>query len=61
MKDVRDKYNPADDMGEDNLPGAEMRALKNKKLKNLNDDDVTFAAAYEFLEAERSFDLDTIL
>lgn len=61
MKDVRDKYNPADEMGEDNLPGAEMRSLKNKKRKNLDDDDATVAAALEFLEAEKSFDLEAIL
>lgn len=61
MKDVRDKYNPGDEMGEDNLPGGEMRSLKNKKRKNLDDDDATAAAALEFLEAEKTFDLDAIL
>lgn len=61
MKDVRDKYNPGDEMGEDNLPGGEMRSLKNKKRKNLEDDDAITAAALEFLEAEKSFDLDAIL
>ncbi|XP_054272350.1 uncharacterized protein LOC128992676 [Macrosteles quadrilineatus] len=61
MKDVRDKYNPGEDIGEDNLPGGEMRSLKNKKRKNLEDDDATAAAALELLEAERSFNLDDIL
>ncbi|XP_046671142.1 uncharacterized protein LOC124361146 [Homalodisca vitripennis] len=61
MKDVRDKYNPSEEMGEDNLPGGEMRSLKNKKRKNLDEDDAAAAAALEFLEAEKSFDLDAIL
>lgn len=64
MKDVREKYSPNDDLGEDNLTsvGAEMRSLKNsKRRKNLAEEDVMAAAVYEFLDGENNFDFDAVI
>ncbi|XP_075236518.1 head involution defective [Lycorma delicatula] len=62
MKDVRDRYSSAEEIGEDSIPsgvGAEMRSMKNKQKFMLSEDTMA-TAIYEFLYGGDSVDLDSL-
>lgn len=50
-------------MTEENLTGVggELRSFRNKRKKNITEDDMMAAAVYEFLDGDNTFDIDAII